>query len=137
MRLTRVMGGNRWWAWAPEHPRANNRGYVLEHILIAERALGRPLPNDSVVHHVDENSLNNRNDNLVICPNSGYHNFLHTRMRALEACGNVDWRPCVFCKQYDDLMNLTIRPAVGNRFQYHHDACNAAYSRRYRAGAHP
>jgi hypothetical protein len=38
---------------APDHPRAHN-GYVLAHILIAERVLGKRLPSAAVVHHVDE-----------------------------------------------------------------------------------
>lgn len=89
----------------------NKRGYrmflvdgkrVGEHILVATRALGKPLPADACVHHVDENRANNRNDNLVICPDNAYHMALHMRLKALRACGNSDWRRCAHCKTYSD-----------------------------------
>lgn len=66
----------------PGHPSANTWGYVNEHILVAERAFGRRLPKGVVVHHVNEQGHDNRNENLVICENQAYHALLHTRMRA-------------------------------------------------------
>jgi len=65
---------------APGHPK-NNGGYMLEHILIAEKALGRPLPKGAEVHHVNEIKTDNRNENLVICENHAYHFLLHARMK--------------------------------------------------------
>lgn len=76
--------------------------------IIAERVLGKPLPTGAEVHHVDENPKNNRNDNLVICPDHSYHRLLHRRTNALNACGNADWRKCNYCKQWDDPANLRI-----------------------------
>lgn len=71
---------------------------VDEHRLIAERALGRPLPPGAIVHHVDEDPSNNRNDNLVICQDRDYHTLLHVRLRILQAGGdpNTD-RICPDC----------------------------------------
>lgn len=40
--------------YRPEHQRAHSNGYVYEHILVAESALGKPLPVRAVVHHVNE-----------------------------------------------------------------------------------
>lgn len=79
---------------------------VFEHVYVAELALGRRLPRGVLVHHHNESKADNRNENLVICPDQTYHKLLHKRMRALAACGNADWRPCAFCKQYDRLENL-------------------------------
>ena len=55
------------------------------HRMIAERALGKPLPKDAVVHHMNSDILDNETPlNLVICPNQSYHMLLHSRMKAHE-----------------------------------------------------
>ena len=64
-----------------EHPRASG-GQVLEHIVIAERALGKPLPARAEVHHVNGDRADNRTSNLVICQDRAYHMLLHARARA-------------------------------------------------------
>lgn len=57
----------------------------LEHIQVAEKALGKPLPKGAVVHHWDNNPLNNSPGNLLICPSQAYHMLIHKRMRQLAA----------------------------------------------------
>lgn len=59
-------------------------GYMYEHILIAEKAVGHALPKGAEVHHVDENRSNNANGNLVVCQDRAYHQLLHRRMRRLR-----------------------------------------------------
>lgn len=76
------------------------------HVAVAEKALGRTLPPGAVVHHWDEDKLNNKPENLLICPDRAYHNLIHARMRALAASGDPAKRSCRHCKQYDDLANL-------------------------------
>lgn len=50
----------------PEHPKADSQGYVLEHVLIAEKQLGKPLSSGAVVKHINGNKTDNRLENLAI-----------------------------------------------------------------------
>ena len=63
----------------PLHPRADVRGYVYEHVLIAERRVGRYLLPGEEVHHKDERPGNNADDNLVLCASHAAHRFLHRK----------------------------------------------------------
>jgi Flp pilus assembly pilin Flp/predicted nucleic acid-binding Zn ribbon protein len=75
-------------------------GGQFEHRVIAERVLGGPLPKGAVVHHHDENTLNNSNQNLVICQSRTYHMLLHARMRVLAAGADPNTHKiCDSCEQ--------------------------------------
>jgi hypothetical protein len=99
-----------------------------EHIVVAERALGKPLPAGAVVHHFNENPSDNRPENLVVCPSEHYHNLLHKRMRALAACGNADYLKCKICKEYDARENLFVE--AGDRHHWHRSCRNAQIKKR-------
>jgi hypothetical protein len=102
---------------------------TLEHRMVCEKALGKPLPPTAVVHHVDENRLNNDPNNLVVCPSQTYHMLLHRRQDAFDACGHYDWRKCTYCKQHDDICNMK----VSKRGEAFHAACVNKYCRDKRA----
>lgn len=108
---------------AKNHPRASSGGYVFEHILVAEKVLGRHLPAMAEVHHINGVKDDNRTSNLVICENAAYHALLHARLNAYQATGNPDARQCCICHEYG--VGLTRRgraslhPACRN--QYHRD----------------
>ena len=81
--------------YMPDHPRANKRnGFVLVHLLIIERALGKSMPAGAECHHYTPQQL-------VACQDRRYHMLLHQRTRALRTCGHADWKRCNYCKQYD------------------------------------
>ncbi len=94
----------------------------LEHIVVAERAMGKPMPAGAIVHHVNENRSDNRPANLVVCPSIAYHKFIHMRMRALAACGNANWMRCQYCKAYDDPSNMYVYP---HRNSAQHRKCHS------------
>jgi hypothetical protein len=75
-------------ALCPGHPRQDSRGYVKEHILVVEKAMGKLLRSTAPVHHVDECRSNNANTNLVVCDSHAYHRIIHTRQRVKDAGGN-------------------------------------------------
>jgi len=85
----------------PKHPRAQS-GYVREHVLVAEQALGHYLPDGAVVHHVDGDKLNNAPANLVVCADQAYHLLLHKRQRALLGCGDASAVQCIHCRRWFD-----------------------------------
>jgi hypothetical protein len=103
---------------------------------IVEDAIGISLPPGAVIHHVDEDRSNNRNSNLVVCPDEAYHNLLHMRLEAQKACGNANWKKCYVCKQYDDEVNL--KPVIKsgrNITTFYHAVCRNEYRRnRYKDG---
>ena len=67
----------------PNHPRAKSKkGYVAEHVLVMEKALGRFLKPKEVVHHIDENRLNNDEENLQLFENLYKHILYHAKKRS-------------------------------------------------------
>ena len=92
-----------------------------------EKVMGKPLPFKAEIHHVNGDTNNNSNSNLVVCNDQAYHKLLHRRIRALIACGHANWRKCKFCKVYDAPENLYISP---DGKQSLHRECMNQYKRR-------
>lgn len=119
--------------YAPWHPNASSSGHVFEHVVVAVRALRKPLPPAAEVHHVNEDPADNRPSNLVICEDHTYHFLLHARMRALQACGNPDHRACVRCGRWshpDEMLRH-------DRYTFVHSECRKQYMREWRARRSP
>lgn len=63
-------------------------GYIYEHIVVAENFMGRPLREEEVVHHLDENPANNREENLLVLESS-QHSKLHAWVNRNNECKAV------------------------------------------------
>lgn len=84
----------------PGHPRANKSGYVFRSLIVAEKALGRPIPTSVEVHHANLIKSDDSNSNLVICQDRSYHAFIHARTRIFLAGGNPNTdKICSTCKK--------------------------------------
>jgi len=119
--------------YLPGHPRADAIGHVLEHVVIAERALGKALPKRAQVHHVDGNKRNNVRSNLVVCQDMAYHTLLHLRARIVRAGGNPDTQLiCCVCRRllsYDAFNRAS--HSIATRRQTQCRECSKQYERRY------
>lgn len=62
-------------------------GERLEHRVVMERKLGRPLRDDEIVHHVDEDKSNNDPENLEVMSQSD-HARHHAPARHQARYGN-------------------------------------------------
>ena len=81
----RIMHGNYWYVYQPDHPdasKANSRtGYILEHRVVWERANGRRLQGTEHVHHINGNPVDNRPDNLIALTRAE-HAKIHSKGRS-------------------------------------------------------
>lgn len=64
----------------PEHPNCHKSGYIEEHRLIMEKYLGRYLRREEIVHHINENTIDNRIENLKLFNNASAHIKYHKAM---------------------------------------------------------
>lgn len=65
--------------YMPEHHKSRSHGMVYEHVLVAEEKLGRRLRDGEVVHHEDENKLNNDVDNIYVFASQADHARYHQK----------------------------------------------------------
>lgn len=61
---------------APEHPRADSGGYVMEHIFVFEKETGVSVPPNCCIHHLNGDKSDNRIENLCLM-SRGAHTVLH------------------------------------------------------------
>ncbi|MEC1697745.1 HNH endonuclease [Schinkia azotoformans] len=91
----------------PDHPKSYKDGYIYEHILVAEKMLGRPLRENEDVHHIDFNVQNNLPENLLILGHGQHrklHNFIN-RYNLRPVFENTALighyvRKCEYCSEY-------------------------------------
>lgn len=98
----RALSGERHHAWAggryvneqgyvlvhsPDHPNADARGYVREHRLVMEAAIGRLLRDGEVVHHINGTRADNRLANLRLYASNAEHKADDSKLRQRDDAG--------------------------------------------------
>lgn len=63
--------------YVPDHPNAFSNGCVFEHVLVAEKILGRYLKEGEVVHHLNLNKRDNSPENIIVFINIAAHTRFH------------------------------------------------------------
>ena len=66
--------------YVPDHPLSTKDGYVMEHILVMEKAIGRYITREEAVHHINKKRDDNRLENLQLMTFKE-HASLHSKER--------------------------------------------------------
>lgn len=73
----------------PGHARQDARGYVFEHVLVAQEMIGRPLNPNEIVHHKNHVKTDNRRSNLAVMTR-GDHQRMHWKKNRLAWLKNLE-----------------------------------------------
>lgn len=71
----KIVSHNRFFIFKPGHPFIKR--YIRQSRLVAEKCLGRYLTKQEVIHHINENTLDDRPENLYLFPFNSVHIKFH------------------------------------------------------------
>lgn len=94
---------------------------MLFHVYLMEKFLGRKLIKNEHVHHINENKLDNRIENLKLVDNRGGHQKEHAdiRLRALGGTPGVH----KYCPSCDKVLMLEDFPCAKATYDGRHGFC--------------
>lgn len=112
--MNKILVGQYYGYYDPTHTLANKDGLVYEHRLIASQMLGRDITASEVVHHIDENKLNNDPTNLMIFKSKAHHTAFHKGAEAKSVNGVYEV----------NLIDKSICPICGQKKSYNANLCS-------------
>ncbi|MEX0598674.1 MAG: HNH endonuclease signature motif containing protein [Candidatus Paceibacterota bacterium] len=73
----KIISKKYYYIYMPEHPnaRGTRKLYIAEHRLIMEKFIGRYLTEEEIVHHINEDTMDNRIENLQLMTASEHNKF--------------------------------------------------------------
>lgn len=79
-----------------DHPKATkgNKGYIYEHILVAEKKIGRYLKEGECVHHINRNKKDNSQENIMVFSSNSEHILHHGKTNKWSR----KYDNCIECK---------------------------------------
>lgn len=106
------------------HPRSDDQGYVLEHIVIMEKKIGRKLRKGERVHHIDHDKLNNDPENLMLFKSHSDHLKYEADQRGrrrkfvkCDFCGKEFWKRLSWVGRFNFCCQAHVRPHLwGSRW---------------------
>lgn len=114
---------------AVDNPRANKRGYVFEHILVAEMRIGRRLLPQEVVHHINGISHDNRPENLLVCKDQAHHMRVHAEDRIRRMGGDPALHKiCGQCGNIKAREEFYPAQERGDFLRYNCKSCQSVYA---------
>jgi len=126
--------------YQPGHQNAmkseNWNGWVYEHIYVVTKFLGRSLECNEVVHHLDGNTMNNRNENLLVL-DRGQHTKLHGWMRRGAPYGKPCGENSVNCGEPSGFCQECKITLQEKQSKFCSTSCYGAYQQRERGNACP
>ena len=77
----------------PKHHLSDSKGYAYEHRVVAEKKLCRPLKENELIHHLNGQKDDNREENIIVLETRSQHRTYHP-VRNKSSRLN----PVVFCE---------------------------------------
>jgi hypothetical protein len=115
----------------PEHPRARKDGYILEHILVLEKKLGRYLTDNEHSHHINRIRDDNRPENLTVLTSSK-HVIHHNKERwKKDKLKNKLNPPCPHCKSTDVRKEGHLYTKTEKKQKYYCVSCKRSFVSHY------
>lgn len=64
-----------------KHPKFNRPGFVREHREVVEKYICRPLRENEVIHHINQDKTDNRLENLMVFQSQAEHMAFHIKIK--------------------------------------------------------